>query len=511
MGQTPSIDILVRQKKGVFMKTKNNTAVTIDNHEELKDQMAAQLETAHECMRRLQKEAKDAAKEIYKSAVEEVEQTSLGFNLDTCQFFDKVWDAICKAPNDDKNDENEDRVPDLLQKLDESYVPGRQFTVGDLLKVSREYARQILSSHENAHVTDDGKIFTWRDEQTYSPDIIFEATEDNVLDYDRTGMFCGVNNYNVAETIYKTIEFDPRGNIVDSVAIWGVHTTRADGTHFRHTPACDANAVLLAVQWGGAHSTTRGLTQEEASRIENVLFFEKSSSKKGGYGYDFYIISLQDDEKLRDAVVLDEIYLKQLMANWEMQFAAKYAVICSIEDDRKKYQEACAGVEKELYDLACRVSENSLIADCAYVHGLEVTGCPELGEQEYSYDMSLDELIELVISKENFDMLSTICEKQEIKVRAWEKFAPLYAQLHDVVAQECYGWLEVYGDKAELQLPDTSDDNVAHIVIYEFNFTEKKLQNCIRLIEDYIKSERGLAVINSEFFLKISAGATNIE
>lgn len=385
------------------------------------------------------------------------------------------------------------RITDYYAKVDKPYNPFDRVTIADFVALGRDYARRMLAGVESTDVTDDGKTFSWYSSEKYAPCIMFEVDDDALMRNDEYGWLLTPVNHGSAHHVMPRLNFATNGVNDDALVAWGKYRSEKV---LHATTVADATDVLLIVPWGGAHSQTRGRDAQEANP-PGVRHFEKTISKKGGQGYDFYVLDI-DQFDARDALSttereLDQWYIKQAIA-----CHAKSITIRRLRRDYDDFEKCLDRANDKLLELDKKVHECP-VAQQAYVKTPELREGFDMEmpkEPPVTTNVALDDLSEYDISDEEWRRAKTLVARSEIIVAAWLEFAPRYNRLYEQVTQACHGWMEIGEDYTRIWLPNnaTTDGTLTHE--YTFAFSEAHLQACRNLIANFVASEESLKKSN---------------
>lgn len=401
-----------------------------------------------------------------------------------------------------------DNVVDLFGKLGRECPLPNSVTVGDLTSISWEYARKFISGVTCSVVQDDDDEFYWVSSEKYAPSITFVATEHLRLRYNEEGEIPTIINYTDADDVLPILPFSHHGIGKEAIITWGnARDADKEWIFIGQSEIEKSSDLLLAVPWGGAHSSTRGQTADEVKKFSKLVkYFEKQSSKSGGEGVDFYIIDFATDGQLLEAALRSEKRLDEADTRAETYCCAKFIqirVLNSIRDDMEREFSAKRKELNQLYDRVVEEVETE-IGDILGQEGVFLIDGPRMKDlpteipknfglkntfHELVHDLA-DELFNLKLSFEIAFHSNTLI------VQSYRNLVPKYVRLAPIVSEKCYGRLEIWGDAVRVFLPGSAEDGSHVLTSHQFNFTEKKLGDCIKLIRDYMTAEKQAARAN---------------
>lgn len=391
---------------------------------------------------------------------------------------------------------------DVLEDGGKKYKLGTKITVGDLAKHGRDYACRILSSLTNAKVSDDGHCFSWSPSEKYAPSIRFAVSESKIIPYDDCGDLLSPADYADAGLILPILAFETNGRNDEAYVIWGNYSKTETTPYFLLESAETAHDILLIVPWGGATSQTRGNSCTDALQMHGINYFDKTISKRGGKGCDFYVIGIGED--MRQNVIATEHQLTGINTNSMIIFDAKLRTIQRLDHEYADYNnriDRC--IWSKLENLMARFQTNEF---SPYTED-DLVPCPvdfSIGKPQYNLHSSIEELESCEIPEEKWYELRTIVAKTTIKLEAWESFAPRYMALMPVITK-CHGWINLYEDSVLVTLPNRDPKSEELTTTRRFAFSEEHLHQYIELIMDFWKMEKIQAEKNDQNLAEIKS------
>lgn len=406
-----------------------------------------------------------------------------------------------------KDDMHTDNVIDLLRKLGRKFSPMDPITVADLVSIGREYARKFIADLSYSVVRDNGDDFSWISSEKYAPNITFRADNSLRLRYTEDGKFITAINYFDADDVLPLLPFNHHGNSEDAIIAWGCAKGAGKEWSFAvKSEVMKSSDLLLAVPWGGAHSSTRGQTADEVKKFSKLVkYFEKQSSKSGGEGVDFYIIDFATDGQLLSAALRSEQRLEKedtqaeicCHAKWlairrlnllcdemEQEFTAKSQELDRLHDEIMTAieEELGIGSDDDNFVLIGAPAKPGIFTELPRDFSLRDSVGKLLDDREKLHDLQLKFQL-------NYDTCVLIA-------RSYRDLVPKYAQLAPIVCEKCHGRLEIWSNAVRVFLPGSAEDGSHVLTSHQFNFTEKKLGDCIKLIRDYMTAEEQAARAN---------------
>lgn len=392
-------------------------------------------------------------------------------------------------------------IMDVLQRLGRDFeLKSDLLRVKDLLAESAVYATSILDRVLKAEVdcvsTSAGMDFFWKDGAQYAPkELIFHMDEESILSFDQNGKILNPLVLRKYEKVWSCLSFSLAAHTLYGATGHFTPALGDKGAKFYPAQTVGVSDVLLVGAWGGCNSKTRGLTEKKVAALKKagwIKFFEKVTSKQGGEGRDYIIISLEDDDHLRAAVAFDEENAQRSQMDEVMEFANKLQVVDRAQQYQADFMEEYDGIWTELERLKERVMSNPILNEPFVMASpdLTVPNFDEVDVSKLSPQMSLEQLSDALPSWEDHkDLLSKIAQMR-IEVEAWEEFAPRFNNLQSA-AQKLHGWLEIFGTYAELHLNCLAplDRDVPSAPKEAFAFTEDRLLKCAQRIDQYLKEE----------------------
>lgn len=391
---------------------------------------------------------------------------------------------------------------DFLENSGKKYKFGTNITVGNLVEHGRDYTRRILSSVIDAEVSDDEPYFSWLPSEKYAPSIRFAVSDNKIIPYDDCGDLLNPADYANADLILSALTFETHGRNDEAYVIWGNYSKIEITPYFLLESAETAHDILLIVPWGGAASQTRGNSRVDALKIPGVKDFDKTTSKRGGEGYDFYVIEIEED--MRQNVIATEHQLTAINANSTIIFDAKLRTIQRLDHEYEDYDnriDRC--IWSKLEDLMARFQTNKF---SLYTED-DLVPCPvdfSIRKPQYDLHSSIKELESCEIPEEKWYELRTVVAKTTIKLEAWESFAPRYMALMPVI-MKCHGWINLYGDSVLVTLPNCDPKSEELTTARRFAFSEEHLRQYIELVMDFWKSEKVQAEKNDQNLTEIKS------
>lgn len=398
----------------------------------------------------------------------------------------------------------------LLPVLGKQYTPGETLTIGDVYAKSPGLTQIIVSDLAHtatANVKETSPcVFAWTGSHQYaSKNIEFRIDNETVLRYDECGKLR--ESVQAFECPYLAAELDYDFGCDKLYAVTGVFTGGADGGSFCPTDSqLDFSHVMLIAKWGGAASKKRGRKDGEGLPM---IYFEKVSSKGGGEGCDHYVLEAKQGDVDFCRLLLDEICDKvERQALREAEFAQKVALLPDILESLRGTHDLVTEMNRVL----CNMNQSAIKAPAA-AHSfvkppqfapIDYTVCMPSEHELLQYPLTA--LMRMGDDMEAYASISNYVLTAKVRLKAWETFAPRYAELYPLVADTLHGWLEVEPDKAVVYLSkqDDSDDDNNLVIRLEYAFSEKQLSNCIEFLKQYAKTEAEMAEKNREFLSELA-------
>lgn len=410
-------------------------------------------------------------------------------------------------------------------------------------EIDQHYADRILSGAVDSvvHRRDFGLghiRFEWNATGKYAPGIRFAVMSDNGPVVDENGFLGSPIWYDHADLVLPFLNFDFRGNTADALVAWGYYARTdlngdklhdgdenltgnqklcwrtGDGNveivhNFCQSTTSEAGHVLIAVPWGGAHSETRGQSEKILSMTNSfergLEFFQSCSSDRGAKGYDFYIIDVEKAVKDRERddfrLMLGRSFERtttQQRSNCFM-FQRKYIAFQARQKELAVFKKKVAEIDERINTRYKKEVKGSATAGRSCVVLPErmesVMSYVALPEQPTDYTCSLEKMNQARIPVEAWKKLEAAEDALNAKMDAWLDFAPLYADLADVVLQKCHGTAEVDLVCLKMTMPNTyvMDANVPGTGAYntrKYDFSETHLEACVKYIQDFLDTSR---------------------
>jgi len=427
-----------------------------------------------------------------------------------------------------------------------------RFSLGILeSETSEPCAERMLSgavdaiAHRREYEHDQAR-FEWDATGKYAPGVRFAIPSYDGPGIDENGYLVTPIRYDRADLVLPFLKFNFRGNTADALVAWGLYKRmdldgnelkdmvteeqvafwctggeQAEIIHsFCQSATYEATHTLVAVPWGGAHSETRGQSVKilvaDGSYERGLEFFQQCSSSRGGEGYDYYIIDIAKAvsekmmESFREALARSFDRVEAKRRHNRYVFNRKY---CAFQARKKEYEELQKKVAEIETPLNVRYSNDikkSEIAQRPCVILPEKVGSVydylEIPEQPTDYTWSLDAMNQARITKETLDKLVVAQAALNAKMDAWLDFAPLYADLAEVIIQKCHGMAEVHLDCLEMAMPNTYLEygNMPGTGVHnkrKYDFSEAHLEACVEYVKDFLddsqaKRKENLLAIN---------------
>ena len=243
--------------------------------------------------------------------------------------------------------------------------------------------------------------------------------------------------------------------------------------------------LLIMVKWGGAESSTRGITEEIAKDVFGAISFLKITSNGGKEGIDYIVLPI-DKSSLRR--LLPRYY--ENLQRQEEQFAMKWKCYAQTLADYEAAQEYYQNLQIEAYELnekycRCEVAALSFV-EIPYcnVNKLEFEAVKPLLDDSYK---QLAEKTKRIANhktaREYLDSMITVGEN-------WQKFAPLFAKLHPMV-QDLKGWMHIAGDEVTVRLPSHCSIDGLHrkYDTTKYALSAVRLKDCVKDLQKYKADE----------------------
>lgn len=420
-----------------------------------------------------------------------------------------------------KAQSDSNRNPEIIElhdKLSLDYERDTMLTIGALEGLGKEemhdYLKGILMGEPT--VSQDGENFRWFCEEKYAPRRIeFEVSKKMPLTYRKNGDLADILTIMDAQPIASIL--DPvftRGSDHITFCLGSAQVksgeSGSDSAIFTIAfEAAEAADMLLAVHWGGSTNKTSKADAQLIKTLENVQYFESVSSQRGGEGYDFFIISLDSDPKLRDTA-------QKLLVNTRLDecddmdvFAQKYKLSCQYRSSYNNYAQRYGDLKKKMSESLRCIQENECLKQNYFVAVPDFfLDIPEMIEDDFDFNQDIDELQNRYMELEltTFEALQADIEE---KLEAWEEFAPKYAMLYDPVVKTCHGRLLVKGSKAVIFIVGRDevekDFRQSKCKKYEYAFNEIEFGYCLSMVSNCIAKEQAAKTKNQELLNKLLA------
>lgn len=385
--------------------------------------------------------------------------------------------------------------------------------------------------------------FEWKATGKYAPDIRFSVTDSAGPSVDENGFLGSPILYANMVLILPFLNYDFRGNTARALMAWGfyermdVHGTRledinnpsiTDGQkYFWRTGGggqveiihnfCqgftnEATHLLLAVPWGGAYSDTRGQSEKTLEKLgyfeQGLEFFQQCASAKQGEGYDFYIIDIAkavaEDamEELRTQLSysFDRVMItRDVRAN---DFLRKYNAFQARDKEHDKFLNEVLEIGKRAQTRYQAEVKCNTIAMRSYVvlpekicSAQSVYDELKIPVRPADWTCGLKELNQARITDEDWDKLRVVEDTLNAQMDAWLDFAPLYADLAEVVVQKCHGTAELNLTCLKITMPNSYvlDNGVPGTGAYntrKYDFSEGHLEACVKYVQDFLDNSQ---------------------
>lgn len=394
-------------------------------------------------------------------------------------------------------------IVDVLQRLGRDFeLKSDLLRVKDLLAESAVYATSILDKVLKSEVdcvsTSTGMDFFWKDSAQYAPkELMFHIDEESILSFDQNGKILNPLVLRKYEKVWSCLSFSLAAHTLYGATGHFTPALGDRGAKFYPAQTIGVSDVLLVGAWGGCDSKTRGLTEKKAAALKKagqIKFFEKVTSKQGGEGRDYLVISLEDDDHLRAAVSIDEANAERSQMDEIMEFANKLQIIDRVRQYQADFMEEYDGIWTELEGLKDRVTSNPILSEPFVMAPPDLTmlNFDEADISKLSPQMSLEQLSDALPSLRDHKNLLSMIARIKLEIEAWENFAPRFNSLQ-TPARKLHGRLEIFGTYAELHLDCLTikerDINTADHPKKTFNFTEADLLKCVQKIAEHLEKE----------------------
>lgn len=369
-------------------------------------------------------------------------------------------------------------------------------TVGDLQSKNRVLAASLLSLAVGETVTDDGDRLVWQSSSSYGPKLSFAADSETQLRYDENGMVQNPAMLCPCPFLASALQTD-----FDASSIMFVRGTlkrnEKEEPVFCVRPIQNASdSILLVAKWGGANQPTRGtLPAVIAGKTTlEITLFEKVTSKKGGEGYDFYVLPCNqpNGDDLNRLIITAAAGRAAAIAEQEVAFVQKFQLLTKLDAAIEERDLALAGMANTVRTLELDCNE------FARQHSLKT---PTFHRTAFAYIedciaeipesprcLSLEELQNLVttdlLEKARFGI-----SKQRAFIYRWKEFAPRYKALEGAV-ELLGGELFVADHYASINLPGESQKTYA--------YSESDLESCLNYLEECRKLNRSTREKNNK-------------
>lgn len=381
--------------------------------------------------------------------------------------------------------------------------------------------------------------FEWDATGKYAPGIRFAVMPNSSPTVDENGFLGSPILYDRADLVLPFLDFDFRGNTADALVVWGCYARTdfngdklVDGNdpsltgnqkafwrtgggqveivhNFCRSTTNEATHVLVAVPWGGAHSETRGQSEKILSMTNSfergLEFFQSCSSDRGAKGYDFYIIDIAKAvgterlDNFKTALGYSFNRVDNRRRSTRYAFLSKYFALNARRKEYAKFEKKVAEINDLInvrYEKEVKGSATAGRSCVVLPEKMEsVMSCVTLPEQPTDYTCSLDEMNQARIPTETWEQLESAKEALHAKMDAWLDFAPLYADLADVVLQKCHGTAEVSLTCLKMTMPNTyvMDANVPGTGAYntrKYDFSDTHLEACVEYVQKFLSESQ---------------------
>lgn len=395
-------------------------------------------------------------------------------------------------------------------ELFEGAEPEQPHTVGDLVnRYGSALTERILSDAVGTSVkldlyNEDGICFQWQLAGQYpAEDLLLQVDENYPLSFDENGRMMNPERWleNNVVRLLSNIKFheDYKVQMLCGVRMASDHSKQI--RKFRLLTSeqlrkSDKMAIIYratAMRPSTSDNNHQILVGEDKDYLSWILFYQKIHTEFAkGEDYGYYGMELEKfDDDIR--VVARCTLLRQLWENelkWrslEEIFWRKWRLMrkindadCELTRHAKIMEERIQAALHECLSSQVAHEDNVRLPSFADAPKHEGVAC-SLTDSEFELGSLLDQLLNL---QKDFVIYSLKIEQRK---SAWLKYAPRYVDLHCAVDTSIQ--VEVFGDHAELTLPQMNAAGTSGYTTTKHAFNNRELGEAIRLVRMIVEAE----------------------
>lgn len=341
-------------------------------------------------------------------------------------------------------------------------------------KVGSEVACALLGDAIGAKVSydKDKGLLSWGKAEgiRYQPDGIFYMVDvDHHLGYDESGHLVPPVRWHNDAGLSLACGFDLTHGYRSDFAFVKVapcdegHSLNGAIVVMETTDVSETTHLLIRSFWGGPHSTTRGMLDDQLEQLMadgQLTFYRKVKSNSGGEGVDYFCVPvILKSSPLYDRVI--EAYLNSATNQnmVEEEFWKRHLQVTTLRNDyaflKVAYAKMQLDVESCLKQMRVKAhsTEEHLLCD-PLLHlpdHASMTKMKELKCDEEYYACSAEELEGAVCQqKKQQEEILTYTAKFKRITKNWLDYAKKFFELNKYLQD---GWVEVFGEAAVVTFP----------------------------------------------------------